>query len=102
MNQPTQDPAFILRALLAAAHITASIAAAEAMSRFDAAVDPPRLVCFALAMAQISLASIWVVTGRTLALLRWGALIALFGLWLPLLWRDFEDNYVLLNNMVWQ
>jgi predicted secreted protein len=100
MNQPAKDHAFVLRALLAAAHIVTSIAAVEArLGSINLSID---LACYTLALSQISLAGIWVVMGRSLTVVRWSALIALFGLWLPLLWRPFEDNYLLLNGMAWQ
>jgi hypothetical protein len=103
MNDPAQDQPFVLKALLAAAHLVTSVAAAESMSKgVDLDFDLARLVGCALAMSQISLASIWVVMGRSRVVFRWGALITLYGFWSHFLWRPFEDNYVVLNNMVWQ
>jgi hypothetical protein len=103
MNQPAQDHAFILRALLAAAHITGSIAAAEAMpGPTDGGFDYARQATYALAWSQVSLACLWVVMGQTFVLIRWVALVTVFGFWLPLQWRPFENNFVPLNIMVWQ
>ncbi len=103
MDQPAKDHAFVLRALLAAAHIVASIAAAEAMpGPTDVGFDYARQATYTLAWSQISLACIWVVMGQTLVLIRWVALLTVFGFWLPLQWRPFENNFVPLNIMVWQ
>jgi hypothetical protein len=103
MNQQAREHAFVLAALLAAAHMLVSITAVEAMSKSTTIdFDYARIVSYALAMSQISLAAIWAVVGRTMVLLRWGALVVLYAVWSSLLWRPFEDIFVPLNSLVWQ
>src|SRR5262245_60427547 len=102
MDQTVKEQAFVLKALLAAAHVVTSVAAIDTMSRAGLGFDYGRAASCALAMSQISLASMWIVAGQTRPLFRWGTLFGLFAFWLPQLWRDLDDNYVLLNNLIWQ